>query len=72
MAIDTTMRVDKFTARETMNFGRKIWIKRRGRNRKENRKMRHKVQLEECLYDTACSFQLAAFTNWTTKKFCYQ
>ena len=35
-----TMHVDKFTVRDTMNLGREIWIKRRGRNRKENRKVR--------------------------------
>jgi hypothetical protein len=31
------MTTDKFRAGETMNFGREIWIKRRGRNRKENK-----------------------------------
>jgi len=36
-----TMHVDKFTAKEKINFGREIWIKRKGRNRKEYRKVRY-------------------------------
>jgi hypothetical protein len=35
------MYIDKFTAKETMNFGREIWIKRKERNRKEYRKVKY-------------------------------
>ena len=38
--IQKKLHVDKFTARETANFGTEIWIERKGRNRKENRNVR--------------------------------